>query len=50
MNGIELDKSRLMMVLSALVQQVREDIPEKQGSRHLWDAMEDAEHLLSILT
>jgi hypothetical protein len=36
-------------VMRYLVQQVREDIPEEQGSRHLWDAVEDAEHLLETL-
>ena len=35
----------LRKVLNNLAQQVREDIPQEQGSRHLWDAVEDAEQL-----
>jgi len=33
--------------LKYLAAQMREDIPEEQGSRHLWDAVEDAEHFVT---
>lgn len=41
--------SDLKDTLRYLAQQVREDIPEEQGSKHLWEAVEDAEHMLETL-
>ena len=35
--------------LRELTIQVREDIPEEQGSAHLWTAVEDAEHCVKGL-
>ena len=37
----------LMTCLRELVEHVREDIPEEQGSSHLWESVEDAEILLA---
>jgi len=39
----------LMACLKELTVQVREDIPEEQGSVHLWTAVEDAEFLLGFI-
>jgi hypothetical protein len=39
--------TNLIATLKELTQQVREDIPEEQGSKHLWTAVEDAEILLA---
>ena len=39
----------LMACLKELTVQVREDIPEEQGSKHLWEAVEDAEFLLAFI-
>jgi len=39
----------LMTCLRELVEHVREDIPEEQGSRHLWESVEDAEFLLAFI-
>ena len=39
----------LMVCLKELTVQVREDIPEEQGSVHLWTAVEDAEFLLGFI-
>jgi hypothetical protein len=38
-----------MVCLKELTVQVREDIPEEQGSVHLWTAVEDAEFLLGFI-
>ena len=39
----------LMTCLRDLAQNVREDIPEEQGSKHLWESVEDAEFLLAFI-
>jgi hypothetical protein len=44
---IELMITNLITTLKELAEQVRADIPEEQGSKHLWTAVEDAEILLS---
>jgi hypothetical protein len=36
-----------MTCLRDLIENVREDIPEEQGSKHLWEAVEDGEILLA---
>ena len=41
--------NNLMVCLRELTIQVREDIPEEQGSAHLWTAVEDAEHCVEGL-
>ena len=38
--------SELESALLILLQQVREDMPRDSGTRHLWDAVEDAESVL----
>jgi len=42
----ELMVTNLITTLKELAEQVRADIPEEQGSKHLWTAVEDAETLL----
>jgi len=37
----------LLDLLRELVTQVREDIPEEQGSKHLWETVEEAEMLIN---
>ena len=41
--------SNLMSCLRDLAQHIREDIPEEQGSDHLWESVEDAEFLLAFI-
>lgn len=41
--------NNLTHCLRGLVIQVREDIPEEQGTDHLWNAVEDAEFLLGFI-
>ena len=43
----ELMVTNLITTLKELAEQVRADIPEEQGSKHLWTAVEDAEILLN---
>jgi hypothetical protein len=47
-HDINHENKMLRVVLNALVKQVREDIPEEQGSKHLWTAVEDAEFYLGL--
>ena len=42
-------KDRILLLeetLRNLIVNVCEDIPREQGTRHLWDAVEDAENVL----
>ena len=43
---LEVEVKMLRGALAELARQVREDIPDEQGSRHPWDAVEDAEQLI----
>lgn len=43
---MDADLETTLKLLEELCIQVREDIPDCQGTRHLWDAVEDAEHWL----
>ena len=45
-SDLESERDELEAALEVLVQQLREDIPPEQGSRHLWEAVQDAEALL----
>jgi len=37
----------LIRSLREITEHIREDIPEEQGSKHLWEAVEDGEILLA---
>lgn len=51
MNEKKFDRTEneyLKRVLSDLVKNIREDVPNHIGTRHLWDAVEEAEEALGL--
>jgi len=49
MNNIEnVKKEELLEALINLAEQAKEDMPEGYGSKHFWDAIEEANRLTSL--